>query len=284
MGLVANTDKPACRPHLRRAARLIARGGRAVAADAETAAFAGLAADTRDSIAQLARHTDLLLVFGGDGTMLRVAREASATATPLLGVNLGGLGFLTGLPAANLAHGLRALWAGEFRLEQRPLIEAEGTLAGEHLKALALNDFVVSRGAGSRLIELDVRVNGEELTRYRCDGLIVSSPTGSTAYSLAAGGAIVDPSAEVFALTPICPHTLSNRSVIVSLRSEIEVTIVPGRPETVLAADGESLGVLPPGGRLGIRRSRRAARFVHLPEDSFFNTLRTKLHWRGSHV
>jgi NAD+ kinase len=147
---------------------------------------------------------------------------------------------------------------------------------------VALNDFVISRGTVPRMIELEVRVNGELLTSYRGDGLIVSSPTGSTAYSLAAGGAVVSPQAEVFALTPICAHTLSSRSVIVSLRSTIEVRLLSQRVETFLAADGQTPMAVNAGEVIRFRRSQHPARFVRLPGTSFFDTLRTKLNWSGS--
>ncbi len=143
-----------------------------------------------------------------------------------------------------LADALKLLWQGEFKFESRALIEATGTGHGKKIKAPALNDIVISRGAASRLIALDVSVNGEPITRYRCDGLIVSSPTGSTAYSLAAGGAIVLPTAEVFALTPICPHALSNRSIILPLSATIRVKAVKTEPATFLNADGQIVGEL----------------------------------------
>lgn len=280
VGLIANTDKPACREVVRQAVRLITRSGRTVLADPATARLAQLSSTICPDTATLAREVDLLLIFGGDGTMLRAARETSASKTPLLGVNLGGLGFLTGISATDLAAGLRALWAGRFTVAPRPLIEM-----AEHGRVrAAVNDFVISRGIGSRLIELEVSVDDQVLTRYRCDGLIVSSPTGSTAYSLAAGGAIVSPDAEVFTLTPICPHTLSNRSVIVNLAAAITIRALTTKPETILSADGELLGPLQAGESVVIRRSRRAARLVHLAGDSFFKTLQKKLSWSGTNV
>ena len=166
---------------------------------------------------------DLLVVFGGDGTMLHTARQIAGSQTPMLGVNIGGLGFLTAVPSDQLAAALKIVWRGEFRFESRALIEVTGVCKGKKIRETALNDIVVSRGAVSRLIALDVSVDGEPITRYRCDGLIVSSPTGSTAYSLAAGGAIVLPTAEVFVLTPICPHALSNRSIILPLSATLRV-------------------------------------------------------------
>ncbi len=284
VGLVANVEKQTCRAVVQQAARLIRASGRIPLADAATAQLAGLKCATAPDAAAVALDADLLLVFGGDGTMLRAARDTAGSRTPLLGVNLGGLGFLTAIPARDFARGLREVWAGKFSIESRPLIQASGSASGRTLARAALNDFVVSRGSGSRLIELEVTVDGEELTRYRCDGLVVSSPTGSTAYSLAAGGAIVSPSAEVFTLTPICPHTLSNRSVVVGLGSVIGIRALGGRSETILSADGEMLAPLTAGERVFIRRDDRKVRLAHLAGASFFKTLRQKLSWSGSNV
>jgi NAD+ kinase len=284
VGLVANVEKAACRTVVRDAARLVRASGRVPLADAATARLAGLRCATAPDAAALARVTDLLLVFGGDGTMLRAARETADASTPLLGVNLGGLGFLTAISAKDFTRQLRALWAGRFTIESRPLITAAGKLNGKEFSRPALNDFVVSRGSGSRLIELEVTVDGEVLTRYRCDGLIVSSPTGSTAYSLAAGGAIVSPSADVFTLTPICPHTLSNRSVIVGLNSAIGIRVLGGRVETLLSADGEVLAPLSAGEQVLIHRDSRSVRLLHMAGGSFFKTLRQKLNWSGAPV
>src|SRR5205814_8726001 len=133
-----------------------------------------------------------------------------------------------------LGRARKSVWSGEFEFESRVLLEAKGHCRGRWITQTALNDIVISRGIASRLIELDVRVNGDPLTRYRCDGLIVSSPTGSTAYSLAAGGAVAFPTAAVMGLTPICPHTLSNRTLFVPLSATIEVTVMTGKPATIL--------------------------------------------------
>src|ERR1041384_5382686 len=198
--------------------------------------------------------------------MLRVAREVAGSNTPILGINVGGLGFLTAVSSAQLAQALAAVWSGQFVVEPRSLIEACGQAQGTTVHQIALNDFVVSRGAVPRLIELEDAV----LTRYRCDGLIVSSATGSTAYSLAAGGAIVSPNAEVFTLTPICPHTLSNRSVIVSLNSLVRVKVLSQRVETILSADGQEQTQLAAGDTVTIRRSQRTVRLVRLAGNSFF--------------
>lgn len=284
IGLVTNPDKLATRPLLRNAARLIRKAGRRVVADAETAGLAGFAKDICPDIPAVAKEADLLIVFGGDGTMLGVARRIAGSKTPILGVNAGGLGFLTALPAGNLPKLLPHLWRNEFELESRPLIEASGEGLGRPVSLVALNDLVISRGSAPRLIELDVKVNGEALTRYRCDGLIVCSPTGSTAYSLAAGGAIVSPTAQVLTLTPICPHTLSNRSVIVGLDSTIEVTVLSQKLEVFLSSDGQVQVPLGFGDRIRIRQSPHAIRLIRLPGTSFFATLRQKLNWSGSNL
>jgi NAD+ kinase len=227
---------------------------------------------------------DLLLVFGGDGTILRVARDVAATDTPILGINTGGLGFLTAASAHELGDTLRRIWAGEFFVESRRLIEATRPAGGRLIRQVALNDFVISRSSVTRLIELEVAVDGVILTNYRCDGLVVSSPTGSTAYSLAAGGAVVSPDAEVMTLTPICPHTLSNRSVILGLHSVLTVKVLSSRVDTVLSADGQTHSLLSTGEVITIRRSRRRAHLARLAGSSFFDTLRRKLRWSGSNL
>ncbi len=216
--------------------------------------------------------------------MLRVAREIRGSRTPLLGINLGALGFLTDVSSSDLPKALKQLWNGDFVFESRALIEAAGKAQDRTIHSCALNDFVLSRGIVSRLIELEVSVDGAILTRYRCDGLIVSTPTGSTAYSLAAGGAVVCPNAEVFTLTPICPHTLSNRSVIVSLSSTIEVRVISEKLEINLSADGQSESKLSAGDVITVRRSPHSVHLIHLAGTSFFETLRRKLNWSGSNV
>jgi len=263
-------EKPACAGMIRKAANLIQRSGRIAIVDGD--------------VTELARKADLLVVFGGDGTMLRTARAVAGHKTPLLGINIGGLGFLTAVPSSELADALKKIWNGEFEYESRVMIEVGGRCSGESIREAALNDIVVSRGAVSRLITLDVSVDDELITRYRCDGLIVSSPTGSTAYSLAAGGAIVLPAAEVFALTPICPHALSNRSIILPLTSAIRIKAVNPLSATILSVDGQIVAELGEGDEVVIRRSRHAIRLVRLPGNSFLEALRRKLHWRGTYL
>ena len=284
VGLIGNSEKAAGADSVRKAARLIQRAGRRVFCDATTARMAGLKERVCPDAATLAESVDLLVVFGGDGTMLRVARDIAGSDTPLLGINIGGLGFLTAVPSDEMNRALKHVWRGEFKFESRALIEVSGHCQGRRIHETALNDIVISRGAISRLIKLDVSVDGELVTRYHGDGLIISSPTGSTAYSLAAGGAIVLPTAEVFALTPICPHTLSNRPLILPLSSTIRVKAVSPAPATILSADGQFVAGLNAGDEVTIRRSRSTVRLMHLADSSFLEALRRKLHWRGAYL
>ncbi|HEV2453360.1 MAG TPA: NAD(+)/NADH kinase [Verrucomicrobiae bacterium] len=269
VGLIGNAQKPECAGIIRKAARLVEQAGRKPLIDGDVAA--------------LAREVDLLLVFGGDGTMLQAARDIDGAKTPLLGINIGGLGFLTAVPSKELPGALEKIWKGEFDYEARALIEVNGRCNGKEVRRSALNDIVVSRGALSRLISLEVSVNGELITRYRCDGLIVSSPTGSTAYSLAAGGAVVLPTADVFALTPICPHALSNRSIILPLNSTITIQAMNPAPATLVSVDGEVVADLDANDKVTVRRSTNVLRLVHLAKSSFLEALRHKLQWRGAY-
>ena len=282
VGLIGNSDKGSCATVVRQAVKLIEAAGRKLYSDRVTAQHAGIKTTICADARAVTRQVDLLVVFGGDGTMLRVAREIAGSGTPILGINIGSLGFLTAVPSTELGQALKQVWKGEFKFESRDLLQATGRGHGSRIDQTALNDIVITRGIESRLIELDVKVDGELLTRYRCDGLIVSSPTGSTAYSLAAGGAVIFPTAGVLALTPICPHTLSNRALVLPLKSEIQVTIITAKFATILSADGQVVSEMHAGDEVTISRSRHSVRLMNLAGSSFCETLRRKLHWRGT--
>lgn len=284
VGLIGNPDKVQCGRVVAEAARLINAAGRRLFTEPATASLSRFSATVCGDVRALAREVDLLLVLGGDGTMLRVARETAGVATPLLGINIGGLGFLTAVPSDKIKPALNLIWAGGFKFERRALIEATTGSGAKKIQKIALNDIVIGRGEVARLIDLEVAVNAEPLTRYRCDGLIVSSPTGSTAYSLAAGGAVLLPTAEVFALTPICPHTLSNRSLIVPLSATIRIKPVSSRTRTILSADGEIVAELAVDEVVTVRRSKHSVKLMHLAHNSFFEALRRKLQWRGAYL
>jgi len=250
--------------------------------DTPTRVFAGLTCPSLPTVKAVAKVCDVLLVFGGDGTILRIAREAAGCPAPLLGINIGSLGFLTAASASQLSRIFPTVCQGAYTVERRCLIQAALNPPSPHAGQLALNDFVISRAAAMRLVELNVEVDGEVLTRYRCDGLIISSPTGSTAYSLAAGGPLVAPDAEVFTLTPICPHTLSNRPLILNLKSTIRIRVASSRVQVELASDGQVQTELVAGDTVEIRRSPHHLRLARPADTSFFKTLRHKLRWSGS--
>lgn len=283
VGLLANPGKRHCARLVRDAAAELETLGCTVWGDPVTAGWSGGRAREAADLAALVGRVEVLLVLGGDGTMLRVAREVAGRAVPLLGVNLGTLGFLTEVTPRNLRPAIRQLVAGGFRPEKRALLAAVPT-PGSARPVLALNDFVLHRGEAPRLIELEVTVDGELLTRYRCDGLIVGSPTGSTAYSLAAGGAIVSPDAEVMTLTPICPHTLSIRPLVIRLDAVVTVRLLSTDLVANLAGDGQHLWGLSGGDAVTIRRSRRQVTLLRPAGSSFFATLREKFTWSGSQV
>lgn len=282
--MIANAEKSEAPKLARHALKLISSAGREVLFDAQTLALGRFDGEGFEDARALASASDLILVMGGDGTMLRVAREVAGLDTPVLGVNIGNLGFLTAVAASDLPRVLQQVWAGDFLLDSRPLVTASITSTGQRQTFRALNDLVISRSGASRMVELDVAVNGHPLTRYRCDGLIISSPTGSTAYSLSAGGAIVAPDAPVFMITPICPHTLSNRSVVIGMNKTISVTVASNRPSAILTADGQVSHDLSCGDGVEIHKSRRKVRLLYPAGTSFFETLRRKLHWSGGHV
>lgn len=284
VGIVSNTDKPAASRLARSAAARVARLGlTAIWGPGTSPALSG-GKPTAASVRALAQETDLLLVFGGDGTLLRAAREAAGIHAPILGINAGRLGFLTDVPAERLGDALRRVVAGRYTVEERAMLEGGVVKTGAGETLTALNDLVIDRGPTPRLIELKVQVNGQLMARCRCDGFIASTPTGSTAYSLAAGGAVLAPDAEALILTPISPHSLGLRPVVISLRAEVLVTLLTPGARASLTADGQQQIEVHPGDTVRLRRSRRTVRLLRLEGASFFSTLRQKLGWGGAPV
>ncbi len=230
--------------------------------------------------AALLQKVDLVIVLGGDGTLLGVGRLSGKNEVPILGVNLGGLGFLTEVRPDEVFRALERVLAGDFEVERRTKLDVR-VLRGSRTEARfqALNDVVINKGALARIIELAALVDGEPLCSYRADGLIVSTPTGSTAYSLSAGGPIVEPSVGVLLLTPICPHTLTNRPLVLSDRVRVEIEIIATHNDIVLTVDGQEGMSLAPGDRVELRRASASASLVRLPPRTYFEVLRTKLRW-----
>ncbi len=222
---------------------------------------------------------DLVVVLGGDGTLLSVARALEHEA-PILGVNLGTLGFLTEVGRAELYPALVHLLAGDYQIEERALLDVRLERArGSGQSWRVLNDAVITKSALARIVELTYRIDGRLLAACRSDGLIISTPTGSTAYNLSAGGPILDPQLPVVVLTPICPHTLNLRPVVVPDSSVIEVTLETPREEVFLTLDGQEGAPLDQGDRVCVRRSEARVRLVKTTDRGFFDGLREKLHW-----
>ncbi len=230
----------------------------------------------------LADACDMIIVVGGDGTLLSVARAIGAGRTPLLGVNLGSLGFLTEIPLDGLYPALEGVLAGRCVIQPRMRLHAEilrgrGVVARHEL----LNDIVVNKSALARVLDINVEVNGRFMTTFKADGLIVSTPTGSTAYSLSAGGPIVDPSVDAMILCPICPHTLTNRPVVAPGGSRVDVGLADNHGDVYVTIDGQVGAPFLPGDRIRIRKSRYPLRLIHFPDKDYFEVLRQKLKWGG---
>ena len=283
IAIVAKAETSAAKRIVQQAIKLAKAAGLQPVTDESTASLAKLKLPIRKDPIAISRFADLIMVIGGDGTMLHWARTTAGSGTPIFGVNVGGLGFLTASSWKDLPKAMNAIISGKFSIESRTLLSAIGQSCQEKFKLKAMNDFVISRGSIPRMIRLEVKVDGEVLTTYRCDGLVISTSTGSTAYSLAAGGAIIAPEAKVISITPICPHTLSNRAVIINQQSTIEVRMLDTKREANLSADGWDCLELETKTPVIIRRNPQSVKLARLTDSSFFKTLRHKLQWMGSH-
>jgi len=229
--------------------------------------------------AELPGQADLLIILGGDGTLLSMARAVGDLGVPLLGVNLGGLGFLTATTLDEMFPALEAYFAGCMAIEERMLLAARIVRNNQPLgEYAALNDIVITKSAMSRIIDLSVSVDGRHATAYRADGLIISTPTGSTAYSLSAGGPILFPTMDAVVLTPICSHTLTNRPIVVPGTDRIEVTLLADQ-EVMATMDGQVGVGLREGDTVEVCKAAARIRLVRFPQKDFFSVLRTKLKW-----
>lgn len=247
--------------------------------DAETASSldGGALGTTRHQIVQ---ESDLLLVLGGDGTLLATAREAAVRAVPVLPINMGSLGFLTSFTVDELYPALENVLAGQATINERVLLLVERVNCGQVVtQQRVLNDAVVHKGTLARMIELELYIDESFVCRYRADGLIAATPTGSTAYSMSAGGPIVHPAVESILITPICPHTLSDRPVVVRDTSLIELRISAGSDSVFLTLDGQTGVPMQTGDRVRITRSPERLKLIQPPNKTYFEILRSKLKW-----
>lgn len=283
IGLIAHTGKPGVVELTRALCQEFDRFKLPVLLEAKTAALAGMTSQC--TVADLGRQADLLVVLGGDGTILHVVGQLSDVIKPVFGINVGSLGFLTCANSSTYSEAVECIAAGKMIFSDRTLLQVTVRVSGKDPTAMTgLNDVVLSRGEVSRLVRLKTRVNGEALTEFNADGLIVATPTGSTAYSLSAGGPILAPESGAFVITPICPHVLTNRSIIVGESATIEIEVTEREYPVFLTVDGREPLHIEAGAIVEIRKSQRVLPLASLPGVSFFGVVRQKLKWSGSNI
>jgi NAD+ kinase len=263
-------------------AQMLTRKGLDVSLDRDTALNTGLTNYNALTLAEIGQQCDLAVVVGGDGTMLGTARQLAKFGLPLVGINQGRLGFITDVPIGKFAEALSPLLDGHFEEERRTMLEGGVWRDGHKIfDGFALNDVVVNRAPTASMVELKVTIGEEFVGTFRADGLIVASPTGSTAYALSAGGPILHPGIAAWVMVPIAPHDLSNRPIVLPDTGEIGIEVVAGR-ETSVNFDMQGLASLLPGDRIAVRRSSHQVRFLHPHGWSYYATLRRKLRWNAS--
>jgi NAD+ kinase len=279
VGIVTKPRVPRALPVLKRVTALLRRRKIRYLPDPVTSHLLSEGRKYGD-LAALARRAKLLLVLGGDGTLLGVARGIGAAPVPVMGVNLGKLGFLTETALEEIEGVLTNVLAGRFEVEERMMLQVDVVRAGKTLvSSRVLNDVVINKSALARILQLDLRIDGQFVAVYHADGLIVATPTGSTAYSLSAGGPIVHPAMKAFCITPICPHALTNRPLVVPSTVTIQVTLQSDSPDVYCTLDGQVGLPLKAGDRLRVRRSPSGLRLVVPYPRNYFDVLRRKLRW-----
>ncbi len=279
--LVGKYQAAGIRPMLEEVAQFLVAQGLAVSLERETAQATGIDMYPALAAPDLGAACDIAVVVGGDGTMLGFARQMAPYGVPLVGINQGRLGFITDVPLEDYQEALAPMIAGDYEIEHRSMLGGDVLRDGERIfDGLAMNDVVVSRGAAASMVELRIEVGDEFVANLRADGLIIASPTGSTAYALSAGGPILHPGIAGWVLVPIAPHTLSNRPIVLPDSAAVVVEIVAGR-EANASFDMHTLATLLLGDRIEVRRSLHQVRFLHPRGFNYYATLRRKLHWHG---
>ena len=278
IGVVVKRDRAQAVELARELITWLTRQGLTALAEADT--VVGVTCGNIANKADMIARADLIVVLGGDGTLLSVARLMQERAVPILGVNLGGLGFLTAVTTDELMPMMERILKGQFRVDQRmTLAVALRRDTAVFAERQVLNEAVITKGALARIIDLDTTVNGQELCVYKADGLIVTTPTGSTAYSLSAGGPIVHPSVGVMVLSPICPHTLTNRPMVLPDSAVVRIGVRSPDEDVVLTLDGQEGMKLHSGDAVEIRRGKSTVPLVQSETRSYFDVLRSKLRW-----
>lgn len=224
---------------------------------------------------------DLIIACGGDGTLLQTAHRARGSNVPILGINIGYLGFITSVPGQKVRSAMRRILNADFVISRRTTLDVEVEIHGKTASGWALNDVVIGRGPNPHLIALDARIGPRRLTKYRCDGLIVATPTGSTAYSLAAGGPIVSPECNVLTVTPICPHALTNRPLVISPTETVEFRLARGSGDGIVQVDGMDIAKVEAASVVRVKTSADAVPVAFLPEINYYDILGEKLGWTG---
>lgn len=279
VALIGKYQAQGSRSALEDIARFLIEQGCDIALEKDTAQNTGITAHSILDVAQIGTQSDLGLVVGGDGTMLGIGRQLAQFGVPLVGINQGRLGFITDIAFDDYQTTLTPMLHGNYEEDSRWMMQAEVVRSGQSVfHATAMNDVVVNRGASAGMVELRVEIDGRFVANQRADGLIIASPTGSTAYALSAGGPLIHPSIGGWILAPIAPHTLSNRPIVLSDKGEIAIEIVAGRDPSV-NFDMQTFASLRHGDRIIVRRSAHQVRFLHPVGWSYFDTLRKKLHW-----
>lgn len=282
--LVGKYQARGIRPILEDVAHLLARAGLDVSLESETAFNTGMTEYPALGIKEIGQQCDVAVVLGGDGTMLAIARELAPFDIPLIGINQGRLGFITDIPLKDVGTTLPLMLRGEYEEESRAMLAGAvlRPIRGDGFETIyegfAINEVLVSRGATASMVELRAEIDGQFVANYRADGLLVSSPTGSTAYAMSAGGPIMHPSVGGWVIVPIASHTLSNRPLVVSDDVTITIEIVAGR-DAGMNFDMQSLASLLHGDRVIVRRSDHHVRFLHPKGWNYYATLRRKLRW-----
>jgi NAD+ kinase len=283
IGLIAHVGKPGAAALVEVLREDFAQAGATVHLETKTAELVG--AKPGGSTQELGKTCELLVALGGDGTILQLLHDLGENIRPIFGINLGSLGFLTCVSSAAHDHAVKCIVARDYALSHRTLLEIRIEKDGAIIeKRIALNDAVISRGAVSRLIRLNARIDGHMLTDYNADGLVISTPTGSTAYSLSAGGPILTPDCGVFAITPICPHVLTNRSVIISDQARITITPCAGQRDVHLTVDGQAPLRIEPEQTIEICKAAASLPLAMLTDITFSEVLRQKLKWSGAAI
>jgi NAD+ kinase len=281
IGVVANCSKPESPSVLQRLAAKAAALNLRIASFGETAKH--LHGCLHVDHAKIGAEIDALIAVGGDGTMLQAAHLLHQSKTPILGVNLGFLGFLTSVGQNELEQALDYLVTGNFTISHRAAISCTVWRGGEKLgESRAINDVVVGWGQSSRIITFDVTIDGEPVTSYRCDGIIIATPTGSTGHSLSAGGPIVHPETQALLMNVLSPHSLTARPVVIPQQHVLGITVAESHRDLLGSVDGQEQYKLREGDRLVIRTSPDGVGFIQLPGYNYFDVLRQKLNWRGS--